>query len=436
MENNILFLSGIVVSCLVITIVIFQFIDRRHKRIYDNEYLYLGAKIGVSIFLMVVNLFQQPMVNMLSWIIVFGLVSYLLYFDDIDKPIQRILEAEVMVLVFIICETVGIVLLEFIFWKVHMPSLNVNVRTFLNMTFSMLVLLFIYYALILRIWGKKEKVKFTRTQCILHTIIAIYSFINMIVIIEAVGRIKAEGESFILLINMGFIVFADMYFLYFIQFVEESNQLKVKFELLEQQATMQYHYYVQQEKKYRESISILHDVDKHIMAVERLYNGDNREAAINYTKEINRMLKPLIPQQLTNYPILNILLSDKIQNAEKASIDLHYEIDNVELNFMNPMDVTTIFGNLLDNAIEACEQVEDFRWIKLKISPYYEMIAIRIENSSRDKTHWKNSRPVSQKGLNHGIGLSNVERVLKKYDGSMHLSSDNGIFQCNIIINR
>lgn len=435
MENHILFLAGIIVSCLVITTIIFQFMDSRYNRIFDNKYLYFGIKAGVSLFFTAVNLIQQPMLHMLSWIVVFGLVSCFLYRDENDKPIQRILEAEVMVLVLIMCETVGIVLLDFIFWKTQMPMVDTQIRAFLNITFSTLVLLFLYYGLILRVWGKKDKVGFTRTQCIVHIIIAIYSFINMIVVMVAIGKIKGEEASLILLINMGFIIFANMYFLYFIQFVEESNQLKRKFKLLEQQASMQYEYYVQQEKKYRESISILHDVDKHIMAIEKLYYEDNKEEAINYTKDISNILRPLIPRQIARHPILNILLNDKIQDAKKAHIDLQYEIDNVELDFMNPMDVTTIFGNLLDNAIEACRQVEGSRWIKLRVKPYYEMIVIRMENTSIDKSRWENHKPVSQKGLNHGIGLSNVERVLGKYDGSMQLSCENNVFQCNIIVN-
>lgn len=436
MGNNFLFLSGIIVSCLVTTIIMFQFMDERHKRITGNNIFYIGMKISISIFFMLINLFGNPIANILSWLVVFGMVGYFLYFDDINRPLQRILDAEVMVLVFAICEAVGIVLLDFIFWKIHMPLLDKYIRNFLNMTFSMLFVVFSYYSFILPVWGKKEKVKFTRTQCILHVIIAVYNFLNMLVIVVAAGKIKGEETSFILLINMGFIIFADMYFLYFIQFIEESNQLKIKVKLLEQQAELQYEYYVRQEKKYNESISILHDVDKHIMAIEGLYNGENKEVAIQYAKEINQILKPLIPQQLTNHPILNILLDDKKKIADKEHIKIQYDIGNIELNFMNPMDVTTIFGNLLDNAMEACRKVEESRWIKVKASPYYEMIAIKIENTSNNKTEWERGKPISQKGLNHGIGLSNVERAIKKYDGSMCLNSKNGVFQCNIIINK
>jgi sensor histidine kinase regulating citrate/malate metabolism len=257
----------------------------------------------------------------------------------------------------------------------------------------------------------------------------------MVVIGVSFGKIRGESMGLIMLVNMGFIIFADMYFLYFIRFMEDNYQLKVKLELLEQQATMQYKYYLHQEKKHQESLSILHDVDKHIAVMEGLYHGDDKEGTINYIKEINTILKPLLPQQLTNNGILNILLNDKIQNTEKLHIDLQYEIGNVDLSFMNPMDITTIFGNLLDNAIEACAQVNGSPWIKLKINPYYEMIAIKVENTSNSIDRWNEGRPVSQKGANHGIGLSNVERAVEKYDGSMNLSSENGIFQCNVLIN-
>lgn len=434
MQHDIVLLSGIAISCFVITMIIFQLIESRQIRAFENEKIYIGVKIAVSIFLMMVNLLRQPMLNMLSWIAVFGLVGLLLYYDVDQKPVQRVLEIEVMVLVFIVCETIGIILFEFIFWNMHIPQPEPNIKTFLSMMFSMLVILFLYYVVISRIWGKKEKVRFTRAQYILHFMIAAYSFVNLIVIGFLAGSIKSEGESFMLLMNMGFIVFVDMYFLYFTQFLEENNQLKIRLKLLEQQTSMQYKYYVEQEKKYKQSLHILHDVDKHLTAIEGLYSGKNQEEAIGYTKEIGKILKPLIPKQRTNQPILNILLNDKMQIAEKSNIDLQYDIEQVDLDFMNPMDITTIFGNLLDNAIEACEKVEGFRQIRLKISLYYEMVAISIENTTSDDCQWKNNRPVSQKGLNHGIGLSNIEKALHRYDGSMQLSCSDGKFLCKIII--
>lgn len=439
MEREIIFLSGIVVSCLVTTMVIFQFIESRHNRKYQSDGLYLGIKLGVSLILMAVNIGQNPIANIASWILLFGLISLIFYKDEGGKGIWRILEAEVMVLVFAICEAIGVLLLSVISWWITIPKLPVEVESFLTMTFSMLVLVFLYYLVISRIWGRNQHIRFTRQQCILHVIIAGYSMVNMLLIIEVVSRLHGRTETILLLINMGFIIIADMYFLYFVQVIEETNQLKIKLKLLEQQSSMQYHYYELQEKKYFDSIRILHDVDKHIRGIERLYQMNHTAEAMEYTKEINKMLSPLIPQNLTSQPMLNILLADKRQEAEKLGIEVTYEIEHVDFGFMEPIDVTTVFGNILDNAIEASIKARQDRpdakaFIVLKIHPYYEMIAIAVENSTIQALEWKDGRPVSRKDGQHGIGLKNVEQTIEKYDGTMQLTMEHGCFHCNIVL--
>lgn len=436
MQNELLFYIGIIVSCLVTTVVCFQFFDSRYSR---SETMKISHPImvgAVSAFLMFINVLQNPLLNILSWIFTYALVAFFCYSDDEGRPFRRVVEAEVMVLVFAVCEAAGVFLLDFLIQLFKVSPPQADVMSFLSMTFSMLVLLLLYYVFILRLWGKKEKVRFTKTQSILHFIIAGYSFINMLVIVEVVGKVRGEMVNFLLLLNMGVIVFADLYFLYFIHFIEENNQLKTKLELYEQQASIQYEYYKIQEKQYDESVRVLHDVNKHIAAIEGLYRGENKEEAVNYTREINTILEPLIPQQLVKQPILNILLNDKINNARHQGIELQCDIENVNLDFLDPIDITTIFGNLLDNAIEACTKVNDRKWIHLKISPHLEMVAIRIENATSDATEKDNYRPVSKKGKNHGIGLYNVDRSVKKYNGTIDLNCHNKIFQCNVILSQ
>ena len=151
------------------------------------------------------------------------------------------------------------------------------------------------------------------------------------------------------------------------------------------------------------------------------------------------MLSPLIPQNLTSQPMLNILLADKRQEAEKLGIEVTYEIEHVDFGFMEPIDVTTVFGNILDNAIEASIKARQDRpdakaLIVLKIHPYYEMIAIAVENSTIQALEWKDGRPVSRKDGQHGIGLKNVEQTIEKYDGTMQLTMEHGFFHCNIVL--
>ncbi|WP_243006695.1 GHKL domain-containing protein, partial [Roseburia sp. OM04-10BH] len=113
-----------------------------------------------------------------------------------------------------------------------------------------------------------------------------------------------------------------------------------------------------QTKKYDQTVHILHDVNKHIKAIEGLYGAEQGNTAGEYAAEIRELLKPLIPVQYTENPILNILLTDKESVMKEKGISVTIKVDNVNLNFLAPIDITTIFGNLLDNAIEAAEKLE------------------------------------------------------------------------------
>lgn len=65
---------------------------------------------------------------------------------------------------------------------------------------------------------------------------------------------------------------------------------------------------------------------------------------------------------------------------EEKQIDFDIKVDNVKMDFIDAMDIITIFGNLFDNAIEACDKIEKDKKIFVNISVYHEMISIRMEN--------------------------------------------------------
>ena len=95
----------------------------------------------------------------------------------------------------------------------------------------------------------------------------------------------------------------------------------------------------------------------------------------------------------TDNPVLNCLLSDKKRVADRSGISFKIETNEVDINFMKPIDITTLFGNLIDNALEATKKCNEEKYIGLYVKEYNEMISIRIENSVEDPVvvkNWKN----------------------------------------------
>ena len=103
---------------------------------------------------------------------------------------------------------------------------------------------------------------------------------------------------------------------------------------------------------------------------------------------------------------------------------------------MAPMDVTTLFGNLLENAIEACRRCQGKKDIRISVRNYNEMLSIRIENTVEWEVKFQNGRPVRKSGDKGGIGTLNVDWCVEKYGGSVLYRNEDGKFYCDILLNK
>ena len=100
----------------------------------------------------------------------------------------------------------------------------------------------------------------------------------------------------------------------------------------------------------------------------------------------------------------------------------------ISLDFLTDMDVTTIFANLLDNAIEAGENKKNF-WLKLRGEQIQDFTVVKIWNPSSEM--YAPGR--SGKQGHEGIGLENVRHTVEKYHGALNIETKDGIFSVTAV---
>lgn len=308
-------------------------------------------------------------------------------------------------------------------------SQSIEMQQSIETVFSKLILLFLYYAIFGRIW-KKSAMR-TKTQYILYLIMFSYSVVNIL----AISVISNQEKSIVLLIIVGFTIFANMYLLYFIRFTDERNYYKSKADMMEQQVELQFSFYQEQSDKYAETRSILHDIENHIKVIERLYQEGQENEALNYTQKIKDMLCPLTPYKHTSNPILNCLLSDKTRITDKLGIKFIVNLPGIDVDFMDPMDVTTLFGNLIDNAVAACKKCKENKIIYFEATKFNDMVSISIKNSVCEEISIKNGKIVNKNKEHRGIGLMNIQKCIDSYDGSIIYRVNDNMLTCDIILN-
>ena len=132
------------------------------------------------------------------------------------------------------------------------------------------------------------------------------------------------------------------------------------------------------------------------------------------------------------------VLTEKMYSCHKNGIAFSMLVQGAELWFVSLADITSVFGNILSNAIEYEQGVEDRekRYIFLKVFRTGKLVCIHAENYCTEQLQFKDSLPLTTKGSTdyHGFGLKSVRYVVRKYGGNLAVSADGQKFIVDIII--
>ncbi len=140
----------------------------------------------------------------------------------------------------------------------------------------------------------------------------------------------------------------------------------------------------------------------------------------------------------TGNDVLDVILTEKSLLCREKGIELTCMADCSRFTFMHEGELYAIFGNLVDNAIEAAEGVEDLekRCIGINIYTVGEIVSIVIENYFSGELKFSGALPMTTKGDEnyHGFGLRSVEMIVKNYAGDLTVQAEGGIFRVTVLL--
>ena len=140
----------------------------------------------------------------------------------------------------------------------------------------------------------------------------------------------------------------------------------------------------------------------------------------------------------TKNEVINIVVTKKSLYCQKHGIKINYYLDDEDISFIDDVDLYTMLGNILDNAIEALLKVPDKekRIIYFKVLKKKGLLSITEENYTSQQLVFQNGFPITSKTdkAYHGIGLMSIDFLTKKYHGNMTLECKDDMFHLCILI--
>ena len=198
----------------------------------------------------------------------------------------------------------------------------------------------------------------------------------------------------------------------------------------------------QQRQQYqlsRESIELInrkcHDLKHQVAALRCIDDKTRRDASLD---EIERSVMIYDSAVNTGNEVLDTVLTEKSLACERDQIRWTCMAEGAALDFMDPIDLYTLFGNALDNAMENVRRIRDpeKRILAVTLQKKRDLAFLQIENYCDRSPELRDGLPVSTKPAdgNHGFGVKSIREIVTRYGGTMDLSVEDGIFLLCILL--
>ena len=207
--------------------------------------------------------------------------------------------------------------------------------------------------------------------------------------------------------------------------LQQNFRLSTEISLLEQQEHSLNQYVEEAKARYDRTKSFRHDIRNHIAVIKKLLQSGKLEEAVSYMEDMDDIAEKMSFPCSTNNPVVDILLGNKLGIAKSMGIDVECSLFLPYPCGLKDIDICIVLSNALDNAIQAVKSLDGGieKYIKVSGRIQGDLLMIEIENSFPEKGAFKK-----------GTGLSNIKKVVEKYDGAMNIETQENVFVLHVLL--
>lgn len=263
------------------------------------------------------------------------------------------------------------------------------------------------------------------------SLLTLISLIIVLLLINVENILSKKSFTYVLL----FILIMYGFFYYFYLNSESRNkELIVKnmhLDMLENNIR----FVNELQQIYEQNRRLNHDMKNHLVTIKGNIENNKKEEALAYIDNLyDRIVS--IPMVNTSNEVFNYIVNSKVSIMQEAFIEFYYNIAD-SLQFMNAVDISSVLGNLLDNAIEAQRYVTGKKYIYLITIRKGNMVFLEVKNScDKESINMSQGTLLTRKKdhFNHGLGIENVRSHLHKYNGDLEVIIEEDVFIVKVMM--
>ncbi len=176
-----------------------------------------------------------------------------------------------------------------------------------------------------------------------------------------------------------------------------------------------------------------HDYHNHMQVMKAKLSLGDLDGMGAHLDQLERELDRVDTLVKSGNLMTDAILNSKLTLARRNNIQVNCKAKLPERLPMEDVDLCVILGNLLDNAIEACQKVEeDDRTLRLYMAVNKGQFYLSLQNSAPQEPDFDARHYITSKRGNHGLGMKRVKAAVDKYQGYLNLANEPGIFAAEV----
>lgn len=280
--------------------------------------------------------------------------------------------------------------------------------------------------------------EYTRTIKPSYWILFMIMFITSVITIFLIFELQLENISVAMhnlsLISSFGLLYSCFIALYLYEKLSRQAAVEKEHELFQQQIKAQSKHLDEILITQREIKKLRHDLKNHNISLQGYFESEDYKAGLEYIKNINDIICSTSNHIETGNVALDAIINTKRSIAISKKIEFDTYIQIPENIFVDPIDICVIFGNALDNCIEACEQITDgTRRITVNLIYEDDSLICKIANTAL-QPKGKFLQTTKEGAGEHGFGIKNIETAISKYKSIFRFNYEEDEFVLSFVI--
>lgn len=203
-----------------------------------------------------------------------------------------------------------------------------------------------------------------------------------------------------------------------------------------EQYRSQVDFYKMLEEQYRQMERLRHDMKNHLISLQGLWDNQEWEKMGDYLENMMEAGSIDTNEEATGSKAVDALLYSKRKRAEKDCVAWECEVQVSGNCGIEEFDICVLLGNILDNALEACERLsgDTYKYIHIRLCTIKRYLLLEVKNSADMKNPDEIRHTRKEQPEEHGMGILNIRETAEKYNGAVNTEVGNGEFVISVLL--